>query len=105
VMTISIISVSLDLSEDNYILASPDYLPASDTDFDPPEDPSSDHIPPLPSTSPFLSSTNDSSDSDIPDTPPTPTRGTPFTKTTLSTQRSRTTSSALRRRVMILSPG
>ncbi|GJX39660.1 putative reverse transcriptase domain-containing protein [Tanacetum coccineum] len=89
----------------DYTPASPDYLPASDTEFDPPEDPSSDHIPPLPATSPFLSSTDDSSDSDIPDTPPTPTHGTPFTETTLSTQRSPTASGALRRRVMILSPG
>ncbi|GJV75330.1 hypothetical protein Tco_1506914 [Tanacetum coccineum] len=74
------------------IPSSPDYTPASDTEFDPSEDPSSDHIPPLPITSPFLSSTDDSSDSDIPDTPPSPTHGTPFTKTTLSTQRSPTAS-------------
>ncbi|GJS59489.1 hypothetical protein Tco_0654273 [Tanacetum coccineum] len=39
-------------------------------------------------TSPFLSSTDDSSDSDIPDTPPLFTHGTPFTETILSTQRS-----------------
>ncbi|GJZ02329.1 putative reverse transcriptase domain-containing protein [Tanacetum coccineum] len=57
----------------NYTPASLDYSPASDTEFDPSEDPSSDHIPPLPATSPFLSSTDDSSDSDIPDTPPSPT--------------------------------
>ncbi|GJR03136.1 hypothetical protein Tco_0526120 [Tanacetum coccineum] len=69
----------------DYTPASPDYSPASDTEFDPSEDPSSDHIPPLPATSPFLSSTDDSSDSDIPDTPPSPTHGTPFTETTLST--------------------
>ncbi|GKC48190.1 hypothetical protein Tco_1065912, partial [Tanacetum coccineum] len=37
----------------DYTPASPDYLPASDTEFDPSEDPSSDHIPPLPATSPF----------------------------------------------------
>ncbi|GKD08585.1 hypothetical protein Tco_1188270, partial [Tanacetum coccineum] len=37
------------------------------------EDPSLDHIPPLPATSPFLSSIDDSSDSDAPDTPPSPT--------------------------------
>ncbi|GKE56859.1 hypothetical protein Tco_1496044, partial [Tanacetum coccineum] len=54
----------------DYTPVSLDYSPASDTEFDPSEDPSSDHIPPLPATSPFLSSTNDSSDSDIPDTPP-----------------------------------
>ncbi|GKF19374.1 hypothetical protein Tco_0068012, partial [Tanacetum coccineum] len=49
--------------------------------------------------------TNDSSDNDIPDTPPSPTHGTPFTKITLSTQRSPVASRALRRRVMILAPG
>nr|GEU84412.1 putative reverse transcriptase domain-containing protein [Tanacetum cinerariifolium] len=38
------------------------------------EDPSSDRIPPLPTTSPFLSSTDDPSDSDTPDTPPSPTQ-------------------------------
>ncbi|GJU04084.1 hypothetical protein Tco_1114422, partial [Tanacetum coccineum] len=38
-----------------------------------PQDPSSNHIPPLPATSPFLSSIDDSSDSDIPDTPSSPT--------------------------------
>ncbi|GKD21621.1 hypothetical protein Tco_1223324, partial [Tanacetum coccineum] len=43
--------------------------------------------------------------SDTPDIPPSPTHGTPFTKTTLSTQRSPTTSGALRRRVMVLAPG
>ncbi|GKD99495.1 putative reverse transcriptase domain-containing protein, partial [Tanacetum coccineum] len=59
------------------------------------EDPSSDHIPPLPATS----------DTDIPDTPPSLTHGTPFTKTTLSTQRSPTTSGALRRRVIVFAPG
>ncbi|GKF94184.1 hypothetical protein Tco_0283884, partial [Tanacetum coccineum] len=52
--------------------------------------------PPLPTTSPFLSSTDDSLDSDIPDTPSSPTHGTPFTKTTLSTQRSPIASGALR---------
>ncbi|GJX27457.1 hypothetical protein Tco_0233753 [Tanacetum coccineum] len=79
----------------DYTPASPDYSPASDTEFDPFEDLSSDHIPPLPTTSPFLSSTDDSSGSDILDTPPSPTHGTPFTKTTLSTQRSPTASDAL----------
>ncbi|GKC95989.1 hypothetical protein Tco_1161431, partial [Tanacetum coccineum] len=59
----------------DYTPASPDYLPASDTN------------------------------SDIPDTPPSPTHGTPFTKTTLSTQRSPTASGALRCRVMILTLG
>ncbi|GKD42677.1 hypothetical protein Tco_1267322 [Tanacetum coccineum] len=85
----------------DYTPASPDYSPASDTEFDP----SSDHIPPLPATSPFLSSTDNSSDSDIPYTPPSPTHGTPFTKTTLSTQRSPVASGALRRRVKVLAPG
>ncbi|GKA72003.1 hypothetical protein Tco_0778219 [Tanacetum coccineum] len=89
----------------DYTPVSLDYSPASDTEFDPSEDPSSDHIPPLPATSPFLSSTDDSSDSDIPDTPPSPTHGTPFTETTLSTQRSPVASGALRRRVMVLAPG
>ncbi|GJS31550.1 hypothetical protein Tco_0492170 [Tanacetum coccineum] len=89
----------------DYTPVSPDYSPAFDTEFDPSEDPSSDHISPLPTTSPFLSSTDDSSDSDIPDTPPSPTHGTPFTETTLSTQRSPTTSGALQLRVMILAPG
>ncbi|GKG07068.1 hypothetical protein Tco_0330037, partial [Tanacetum coccineum] len=36
------------------------------------------HITPLPATSPFLSSTNDSSDSDIPDALPSPTHGQPI---------------------------
>ncbi|GKA25830.1 hypothetical protein Tco_0711939 [Tanacetum coccineum] len=62
-------------SSPDYTPASPNYSPASDMEFDPSEDPSSDHIPPLPATS----------DSDIPDTPPSPTHGTPFTETTLST--------------------
>ncbi|GKD24981.1 hypothetical protein Tco_1231195, partial [Tanacetum coccineum] len=84
---------------------SPNYSPTSDTKFDPFEDPSSDHIPPLLATSPFLSSTDDSSDSDIPDTPPSPTHGTPFTEANLSTQRSPAASGALYRRVMILAPG
>ncbi|GJT81791.1 putative reverse transcriptase domain-containing protein [Tanacetum coccineum] len=48
-------------------------------------DPSSDHIPPLPATLPFLSSTNDTTDSDTPDTPPSPTHGRPFTEITAST--------------------
>nr|GEV58787.1 putative reverse transcriptase domain-containing protein [Tanacetum cinerariifolium] len=65
-----------------------DYSPASDMEFDP----SSDHIASLPATSPFLSSTDNSSGSDKPDTPPSPTHGTPFTETTLSTQRSPTSS-------------
>ncbi|GJY85618.1 hypothetical protein Tco_0499644 [Tanacetum coccineum] len=86
----------------DYTPASPDYSPAFDTKFDPSEDPSSNHIPPLPATSPFLSSTDDSLDCD---TPPSPTHGTPFTETTLSTQSSLVVFGALQRRVMILSPG
>ncbi|GKA33663.1 hypothetical protein Tco_0720092 [Tanacetum coccineum] len=89
----------------DYTPASPNYSPASDTEFDPSEDPSSDHIPPLPATSPFLSSTDDSLDSDIPDTPSSPTHGTPFTETTLSTQSSPVASGTLRRRVMVLALG
>ncbi|GJW76823.1 hypothetical protein Tco_0138505 [Tanacetum coccineum] len=89
----------------DYTPASPDYSLASDMKFNPFEDPSSDHIPPLPTTSPFLSSTNDSSDNDIPDTPPSPTHSTPFTETTLSTQSSPIVSGALRHRVMVLAPG
>ncbi|GKE39138.1 hypothetical protein Tco_1462543, partial [Tanacetum coccineum] len=89
----------------NYTPASPDYSPVSDTEFNPSEDLSSDHITPLPATSPFLSSTDDSLDSDIPNTPPSPAHDTPLIETTLSTQGSPVASSALRRRVMILSPG
>ncbi|GJZ47398.1 reverse transcriptase domain-containing protein [Tanacetum coccineum] len=101
---IPIIAPTIPPSPD-YTPASPDYSPASDMEFDPSEDPSSDHIPPLPAISPFLSSADDTTDSDTPDTPPSPTHGTPFTETTLSTQRSPTTSGALRRRVMVLAPG
>ncbi|GJY33514.1 hypothetical protein Tco_0417983 [Tanacetum coccineum] len=85
----------------DYTPASPDYSPASDLEPDPYEDPSSDHIPPLPAVSPFLLSNDDTTDSDTPDTPPSPTHGTPFTEITTSTQRSPIIS---RRRVMILSP-
>ncbi|GJV01085.1 hypothetical protein Tco_1334654 [Tanacetum coccineum] len=89
----------------DYTPASSDYSPASDTEFDPFEDTSSDHIQPLPATLPFLSSTDDSSDSDIPDTPPSPTHGTPFTETTLFIQSSPVAFGALQRRVMVLAPG
>nr|GEV97281.1 putative reverse transcriptase domain-containing protein [Tanacetum cinerariifolium] len=89
----------------DYTPALLDYSPASDTESDSSKDPSSDHIPPLLATSPFLLSTDDSSDNDIPDTPSSPTHGTPFTETTLSTQRSPAASGALRRRVMVLTPG
>ncbi|GKE81369.1 hypothetical protein Tco_1551369, partial [Tanacetum coccineum] len=86
----------------DYTSASPDYSPASDSEFDPSKDPSSDHIPPLPAISPFLSSADDTTDSDTPNTPPSPTHGTPFTEITSSTQRSPVIP---RRRVMILAPG
>nr|GEW24894.1 putative RNA-directed DNA polymerase [Tanacetum cinerariifolium] len=91
------------------ISSSPDYTPttsdyslASEIESDPSKDPSSDHMPSLPTTSPFLSSTNDTTDSDTPDTPPSPTHGTPFTKITSSTQRSHVIP---HRRVLILAPG
>ncbi|GJS40312.1 hypothetical protein Tco_0565355 [Tanacetum coccineum] len=98
VMAISVISVSLDSLEDsvrtpdgrvilfetpiiaptirpstNYTPASLDYLPASNSESDPSEDPSSDHIPPLPAISPFLSLADNTTNSDTPDTPPSPT--------------------------------
>ncbi|GKD22458.1 hypothetical protein Tco_1224161, partial [Tanacetum coccineum] len=101
---IPIIAPTIPPSPD-YTPASPDYSPASDSESDPSEDPSSDHIPPLPAISPFLSSADDTTDNDTPETPPSPTHGTPFTETTLSTQRSPTASGALRRRVMVLAPG
>ncbi|GKE18930.1 hypothetical protein Tco_1426507 [Tanacetum coccineum] len=101
---IPIIAPTIPPSPD-YTPTSPDYSPASDMEFDPSEDPSSDHIPPLPAILPFLSSADDTTDSDTPDTPPSPTHGTPFTETTLSSQRSPTTSGALRRRVMVLALG
>ncbi|GJS13782.1 hypothetical protein Tco_0408254 [Tanacetum coccineum] len=63
---------------------------------------SSDHIPPLPDISPFLSSDDDPTDSDTPDTPSSPTHDTPFTEITASTQRSPIIP---RRRVMLLAPG
>nr|GEV96088.1 reverse transcriptase [Tanacetum cinerariifolium] len=78
------------------------YSPASETEFDPSEDPSSGHIPPLPVVLPFLSSNDDTIDSDTPDTPPSPTHDTPFTEITPSTPRSPVIP---RRRVMILAPG
>ncbi|GKE99972.1 hypothetical protein Tco_0023323 [Tanacetum coccineum] len=57
----------------DYTPASPDYSPASDSESDPSDDPSSDHIPPLPSLSPFLSLDDNTTDNDTPDTPPSPT--------------------------------
>ncbi|GJV75724.1 hypothetical protein Tco_1507308 [Tanacetum coccineum] len=69
----------------NYTPASPDYSHASDSGFDPSEDPSLDHKLLLPAISQFLSSDDDTTDSDTPDIPPSPTHGTPFTKITTST--------------------
>ncbi|GJV35389.1 hypothetical protein Tco_1407866 [Tanacetum coccineum] len=97
---IPIIAPTIPPSPD-YTPASPDYSLASDTESDPSEDPSSDHIPSLPAISPFLSSSNDTTNSDTPDTPPSPTHGTPFTEITASTPRSPVIP---RRRVMILAP-
>ncbi|GKF57569.1 hypothetical protein Tco_0171106, partial [Tanacetum coccineum] len=57
----------------DYTPASLDYSPASDSESNPSKDPSADHIPPLPTTSPFLSSDDDTTDSDSPYTPPSPT--------------------------------
>nr|GEW73846.1 hypothetical protein [Tanacetum cinerariifolium] len=79
-----------------------DDLPASEAEFDPSEDPTLGHIPPLPATSPFLSSDDDTTDSDTLDTPPSPTHDTPFTKITASTQKSPVIP---HRQVMILSHG
>ncbi|GKB74315.1 hypothetical protein Tco_0935727 [Tanacetum coccineum] len=126
-MAISVISVSSDSSEDSVgtptgrvILFGtipttiPDTTPVitppitqTDTTLiptksDPLEDPSSDHIPPLPAISPFLSSTDDTTDNDTPDTPPSPTHGMPFTEITSFTQRSPVIPHL---RVMILAPG
>ncbi|GJR11043.1 hypothetical protein Tco_0793695 [Tanacetum coccineum] len=99
------IDTALTPTSPDYTPASPDYSPASDTESDPSEDPLSDHIPPLPSISPLLLSTDNSSNSDTPDTPPSPTYGTPFTEMALSTQSTHVVSDALHRRVMILAPG
>nr|GEU58509.1 reverse transcriptase domain-containing protein [Tanacetum cinerariifolium] len=81
-MAISVVAVSSDSSKESkpttplsldYTPASPDYSPVHDIEFNPSEDPPSDHIPPLPAILPFLSSTDDTTDSDTPDTPPSPT--------------------------------
>nr|GEV03690.1 hypothetical protein [Tanacetum cinerariifolium] len=73
-------------------------MPVKSCETDPSEDSSSDHIPPLSAIFPFLSSTDDTTYSD---TPLSPTHGTPFTKITLSTQRSHVVP---RCRVMLLAP-
>ncbi|GJV13225.1 hypothetical protein Tco_1354766 [Tanacetum coccineum] len=57
----------------NYTPASSDYSLASNSESDPSEDQSSDHIPPLPAILSFLSSDDDTTDNDTPDTPPSPT--------------------------------
>ncbi|GJR55604.1 hypothetical protein Tco_1406125 [Tanacetum coccineum] len=67
------IDTALTPTSPDYTPTSPDYSPASDTESDLSEDPSSDHIPPLPAILPFLSLTGDSLDNDTPDTPPSPT--------------------------------
>ncbi|GKD85044.1 hypothetical protein Tco_1356198, partial [Tanacetum coccineum] len=74
---IPIIAPTIPLSLD-YTPASPDYSPASDMEFDPSEDPSSNHIPPLPAISLFLSLADGTTDSDTPNIPPSPTHGTPW---------------------------
>nr|GEY07008.1 reverse transcriptase domain-containing protein [Tanacetum cinerariifolium] len=78
------IGISTIPSSPDYTPVSPDYAPtasdyssASDTESDPSEDLSPDHIPPPPATLPFLSLTDDSLDSDIRDTPPSPTHARP----------------------------
>nr|GFA96859.1 hypothetical protein [Tanacetum cinerariifolium]GFA98317.1 hypothetical protein [Tanacetum cinerariifolium] len=58
---IPIITPTIPPSPD-YTPAAPDYSPASETEFDPYEDLSSGHIPPLPVVSPFLSSNDDTTD-------------------------------------------
>ncbi|GJV42922.1 hypothetical protein Tco_1427458, partial [Tanacetum coccineum] len=88
VMAISVILVSSDSSEDSILF---DTIPTT-----------------IPDSTPVITpptTQTDTTDSDTPDTPPSPTHGTPFTTTTLSTQRSPTTSGALRCRVMVLAPG
>nr|GFB27949.1 hypothetical protein [Tanacetum cinerariifolium]GFB28824.1 hypothetical protein [Tanacetum cinerariifolium] len=98
-MAISVISISSNSSEDSMgTPAGRVILFESDLS----EDLSSGHIPPLPAVLPFLSSDDDTTDSDTPDTPPSPTHDTPFTKITVSTQRSPVIP---HRRVMILAPG
>ncbi|GJZ31140.1 hypothetical protein Tco_0576187 [Tanacetum coccineum] len=89
-----------------YTPTSLDYLPASDTEPDLSEDPSSNHIPPLLATSPFLSSTDDSSDSDKADTPPSPTHEIPLVEVVPpASQILPAPFGVRRRRVTILSPG
>ncbi|GKC24607.1 hypothetical protein Tco_1026757, partial [Tanacetum coccineum] len=88
----------------DYTPASHDYSPASDMEPDPSEDLSSDRIPPLLATSPFLSLNDDSSDNDTPDTAPQPpTHEIPLVEVTpLSSQLLPTSFSVRRKRVTIL---
>ncbi|GKC59344.1 hypothetical protein Tco_1086942, partial [Tanacetum coccineum] len=73
---------------------------------DPSEDPSSDRIPPLPATSPFLSSTDDSSDSDTLDTRPSSTHEvSPIEVAPPTGQILPAPFGVHRRRVTIVSPG
>ncbi|GJT86302.1 hypothetical protein Tco_1068019, partial [Tanacetum coccineum] len=113
VMAISVISVSSYSSKESVGTSTgrvilfgiiPTTIPDTTPSSDPFEDLSSDHIPPLPAISPFLSSIDDSSDSHTPDTPPSPTHDTPFNEMTLSTQSTPVASGALCLRVMILAP-
>ncbi|GJT67424.1 hypothetical protein Tco_1018904 [Tanacetum coccineum] len=93
VMAISIILISSDSFEESVWTSSGQVL-------------SFDHIPPLPATSPFLSSTDDSSNSDTPDTPPSPTHMIPPVEVAPPSSRILPTSPSVRgRRVLIVSPG
>nr|GEW11762.1 reverse transcriptase domain-containing protein [Tanacetum cinerariifolium] len=130
VMAISIISVSLDSSEESVgtstgrvilfgtipttILDTTLFMipPSTHIDTTPIPivsstiPPSPDYTPPSLDYSPTSDmKSNPSEDPDIPDTPPSPTHGTPFTETTLSTQRSPVAYGLFRRRVMVLAPG
>nr|GEW37202.1 hypothetical protein [Tanacetum cinerariifolium] len=89
-----------------YTPASPDYSPTSDTKPNRFKDTSSIRIPTLPATSPFLSSTHDSSDSDTPDTPPSPTHEIPPVEVAPPTSQIIPAQFGIhRRRFTIVSPG
>ncbi|GKC13842.1 hypothetical protein Tco_1010624 [Tanacetum coccineum] len=123
VMAISIISVSSDSSKESMGTSTGRVIlfgtiPTTIPDTTPSVIPPTTHIDttPIPTVSPTILPSPDytpvspdyspaSDTDDIPDTPPSPTYGTPFTETTLSTQRSPVASGALRRRVMVLAPG
>ncbi|GJT03439.1 hypothetical protein Tco_0824608 [Tanacetum coccineum] len=95
------ISLSLDFFSSTHLRIS---VGTTADKADPSEDPSSTTIPaPLTlSTSPFLSSDDDTTDSDTLDTPSSPAHDTPFTEITASTQRSLIIP---HRQVMLLAPG